>query len=420
MNTRIEVLNKDNYDTWKLQMEALLIKSDAWGYVNGVKVKPDVVLGNDGNPTQASARATETWIAADLKAKSDLILSISPSELKQIKNCETSREVWIKLQSIYQSTGPARKATLLKQLTLQKMAEGEDTRDHIRRFFDAVDKLEEMEVNVNEDLLTILLLYSLPASYENFRCAIESRDDLPKPEILKIKILEESDARRSKVRECVPGAMYASTFKRKGHFQKKPENPNSKNSENGGNEKSSHQPFKYKCSRCKKVGHKAKDCYSKRQNTKQNANTAEELCYTTTTEESADLSFQSALKVSVSANKQLWCLDSGCTSHMCGFEGKFQTLLASNSSSVNLANHATTNIQGKGSVKIDLCENNVSKTIKLENTLLVPDLRSHLISVGKIADNGYEILFRKNDAIVFDTNGNAKMFVDRINGLYYV
>jgi hypothetical protein len=26
---RIETLNKENYDTWKMQMEALLIKNDA-------------------------------------------------------------------------------------------------------------------------------------------------------------------------------------------------------------------------------------------------------------------------------------------------------------------------------------------------------------------------------------------------------
>lgn len=31
----IEALNKDNYDMWKLKMEAILFKNDAWMYVNG-------------------------------------------------------------------------------------------------------------------------------------------------------------------------------------------------------------------------------------------------------------------------------------------------------------------------------------------------------------------------------------------------
>ena len=107
--TRIETLNKENYGTWKMRIEALLIKNDAWSYVNGDTVKPG--LGED----YANLRAVETWIRNDNKAKSDIILSISPSELKHVKGCSTSREVWLKLERICQSKGPVRKATLLKQ-----------------------------------------------------------------------------------------------------------------------------------------------------------------------------------------------------------------------------------------------------------------------------------------------------------------
>lgn len=174
-------------------MEALLVKNDAFGFVNGDIPMPEVV-DND----VAQKAALDVWIRSDNKAKSDLILSINPSELKQIKSCKTSREVWLKLESIYHSKGPARKATLLKQLTLQKMSEGESVREHMLKFFDAVEKLNDMGVEINKDLLTIMLLYSLPGSFDNFRCAIESRDDLPDPETLKVKILEESEARGQK------------------------------------------------------------------------------------------------------------------------------------------------------------------------------------------------------------------------------
>lgn len=122
-NVRIELLNKENFDTWKIQMEALLVKNDAWSYVSGETVKPEVVAGDE-----ASATRLKKWETADRKAKSDIILSISPTELKHVKGCETSREVWDKLASIYQSKGPARKATLLKQLTLQRMEDDEDVR----------------------------------------------------------------------------------------------------------------------------------------------------------------------------------------------------------------------------------------------------------------------------------------------------
>lgn len=69
----------------------------------------------------------------------------------------------------------------------------------MNRFFYSVDNLAVMGVDVNRELL--LLLYSPLPSFENFRCAIESRDELPEAEALKVKILEESEARRQEKRD---------------------------------------------------------------------------------------------------------------------------------------------------------------------------------------------------------------------------
>ena len=84
--SRIETLNKDNYDTWKMQMQAILVKNNAWKYVNGTNVKTELVADDDG----ISAQARAEWDDNDSKAMSDLILSIHPSELKQIKGCTSS------------------------------------------------------------------------------------------------------------------------------------------------------------------------------------------------------------------------------------------------------------------------------------------------------------------------------------------
>jgi len=45
------------------------------------------------------------------------------------------------------------------------------------------------------------------------------------------------------------------------------------------------------------------------------------------------------------------------------------------------------------------------KNIKLKNTLHVPNLRTNLISVSKITDNNYNVIFRKEQATVIDRNG---------------
>ncbi|KOC63598.1 hypothetical protein WH47_02479 [Habropoda laboriosa] len=91
---RIEALNKDNYDTWKIQMRALLVKNDAWCYVSSELNAPAVRA--DNVESEANSRA---WSTNDEKAKSDRVLSISPSELKQIKDCRTSNDIWQKLEN---------------------------------------------------------------------------------------------------------------------------------------------------------------------------------------------------------------------------------------------------------------------------------------------------------------------------------
>lgn len=187
----IDKLTKDNYDTWHLQMKAMLIKTDHWGYVNGTIAKPE-----------ENAAEVAAWSKEDAKAQADIILSMSPSELCHIKNCDTSTEIWTKLSNVYASKGSARdKITLLKQLLFTKMERDDDIMGHIHAFSNTVDKLEEMDVKIQNDVLTILLLYSIPDTYEDFRCAIESRDVLPDYEALKIKLIEENKVRRAKKRK---------------------------------------------------------------------------------------------------------------------------------------------------------------------------------------------------------------------------
>ncbi|EFN70396.1 hypothetical protein EAG_00232, partial [Camponotus floridanus] len=106
------------------------------------------------------------------------------------------------------------------------------------------------------ELQSIMLLHSLPESFENFRCAIESRDELPTPENLKIKILDENTTRRQRG-QVDDRAMFA----RKGK-------PNIKRISKATNKsidktKDSDATFKYRCHRCRKIDHKAIDCPEK-------------------------------------------------------------------------------------------------------------------------------------------------------------
>ena len=112
-----------------------------------------------------------------------------------------------------------------------------------------------MGIDINGDLLTIMLLYSLPNSFDNFRCAIETRDNLPEAEGLKIKILEEFNARKQKADDTENAALFTK--------------PGANNSQKG----QKRPKPKYKCGYCKK-SHKTADCFAKKAANKPKTNSA--------------------------------------------------------------------------------------------------------------------------------------------------
>jgi len=379
-STRIELLTKQNYDTWRIQVEALLVKSDSWPYVNGDIPKP--ITSGTGETLAASQAAVNNWIIQDRKAKSDLILSMSPEQLKHLRNCETSKEVWDKLKAVYASQGPMRKATLLEQLLLQKMHDGDYVRAYLSRFMDIVDKLQALEIDINGDLLSVMLLHSLPNSFDYFCCAIKSRDNLPDSDALMIKIIEEYDSEVHKG-ESGSNALFSKQQRPKG---KKPNNIKGTQRIEKDNKASSDPTIKYKCHYCKKRGHKAANCYSKAKEDKENANAANELFLAN--EISGNVA-DSAYNVTID---QKWCLDSGSTSHLCRNSDLFANSRQIHSG-VKLASNATAPVTAKGDVQITVSNGKQDKAVTLQNSLYVPTLRTNFMSIAKIVDKKHQVLF---------------------------
>lgn len=89
-------------------------------------------------------------------------------------------------------------------------------RTHLTEFFEAIAKLKEIGLIINEEVLAILLLYSLPESFGTFCCAMETRDELPDSETLRVKILEEYESKRVRDSNTEQNVMYA----RRSHFRR--------------------------------------------------------------------------------------------------------------------------------------------------------------------------------------------------------
>nr|XP_012146601.1 PREDICTED: uncharacterized protein LOC105663298 [Megachile rotundata] len=90
--------------------------------------------------------------------------------------------------------------------------------------------------------------------------AIESRDEYPTPEALKIKILEESAARTDKAKESSDSAMWvrkSTKPDRSSTAQWKRCDTATEESNKNAKEKAKE---KLRCFRCKKIGHRVSEC----------------------------------------------------------------------------------------------------------------------------------------------------------------
>ena len=240
------------------------------------------------------------------------------------------------------------------------MSEDQSMSDHLSKFFDTLDKLTELEIVVSEDLLTILLLYSVPNSFDNFRCAIEARDDLPSPEALKIKLLEEYNARKGQSSEQDhQGANYAKSFgNRSGQQSQETNGNNDSGSSSASNQGHKGQKKRFNCNYCKKRGHKAADCRKRISDKKDSASKAQEedvyigtLVENHPEEEKAN--FACAFSAEMTSSRT-WCIDSGATLHMYHDKTLFSELHQTENQRVRLAVDRTTKIEGKGTIRLNI------------------------------------------------------------------
>lgn len=180
---QIEKLDGGNYDSWIIHMRSVLVHSGYWKLVNG-----ELKEGVNMKPEEIDKIRSD-----DEKALATICLSVKPNQLNYIKNCTSSFEAWKKLGEVYRPRGPIQKVTLYKKLLNLSMADVEDMVKHVNSFTEIADKLMVIGISLQDELLSIILLSSLPQQYENFVIAMETRDSLPDFISLKQKLLEEGD-----------------------------------------------------------------------------------------------------------------------------------------------------------------------------------------------------------------------------------
>ncbi|GKC96465.1 retrovirus-related pol polyprotein from transposon TNT 1-94 [Tanacetum coccineum] len=141
-----------DFGLWRIKMRVLLIQ---YGCEAALEVLPEDM--------EAQAK-TEL----NKKAHSSVILCLGNKVLREVTRETTAAGVWSKPQTLYMTKSLANKLYLKKKLYTLCMSAGQKISEYIDEFNKIVLNLANIEVKFKDEDLALLLLTSLPASYEHF------------------------------------------------------------------------------------------------------------------------------------------------------------------------------------------------------------------------------------------------------------
>ena len=102
------------------------------------------------------------------KAHSMIMLCLADDVITEVADQETAAALWLKLESLYMTKSLTSKLMLKQRLFSLRMSEGTPLREHLDQLNTILLDLRNIEEKVSDEDAALILLVSLPLSYENF------------------------------------------------------------------------------------------------------------------------------------------------------------------------------------------------------------------------------------------------------------
>ena len=145
----------------KFQIKLLLKAKSLWKYVDGTCLRED-------------ADDTDAWDAGDAKALAAIGLNIDNSLLLHISECDSALAAWESLKAQYEDPILSNVISLRRELYHKQLYAGEDCLVHVNGLQRVADRLKGIGKPVDDLELAMVLLVSLPPSFEMLVTSLES------------------------------------------------------------------------------------------------------------------------------------------------------------------------------------------------------------------------------------------------------
>lgn len=116
---------------------------------------------------KSESMSNEDWEELELKTASTIRLCLADEVIYNVINEESTPKLWMELESLYIKKSLMNKLFMKKQLYILRMVEGTNMLEHLNLFNKLISQLLNVDIKVKEEDKTLIILVSLPRSYEH-------------------------------------------------------------------------------------------------------------------------------------------------------------------------------------------------------------------------------------------------------------
>jgi hypothetical protein len=371
----IEKFDGTDFGYWKMQIE---------DYLYGKKLHLPL-LGKKPDKMEDAE-----WAFLDRQVLGVIRLTLSRSVAHNVVKETTTVGLMTALSGMYEKPSANNKVHLMKKLFNLKMAEGAAVAKHLNEFNTITNQLSSVEIEFDDEIRALIVLASLPNSWEAMRMAVSNSTGKGKLKYDDIRdLILSEEVRRSDA--CIDNAEgQAFVTENRGRSRNKWRNNRATfNDRSKSRDKSQHTETR-ECFHCEKNGHIRINCkHWRKEQTEDKDHKHDDEKGTTAIvddEEVVVLSVQEQKCEHVDNIDDEWVVDSVATHHVVRTKELFTTYKAGDFGTVKMGNTSYSKIVGIGDVCI---KTNVGFTVMLKNVRHVPDLCFNLISTPVMDRAGY-------------------------------
>jgi hypothetical protein len=203
----------------------------------------------------------EEWRVLNRKTVGMVHFHINHNIFHHVANDKVAFELWQKLESMYERKTAVNKASVIKQLAKLEYRDGSSVIEHLNVFQGHINQLTAMEINLDDEVQALLLLSSLPDSWNTLVVSLSNSapDGKLAPDMVNNSMLNEESRRKEKgSHQTSSSDAYVAKKKDKnqGRSHKKPQRGRSKSRERSQSGPSDKIIYFH----CGKEGHKRNQC----------------------------------------------------------------------------------------------------------------------------------------------------------------